>query len=258
MSNDLKTEAVQKDTLDRQKFEATWNACVAEFPDAKAANVEMGSPAWQTFMLDAQAAHIIRLKIQIAVLENFYLQLPKDAVSPIDCKRCEGHGVYDGKDEQGNGYEFECGDCEGTGRIKGVEPLTFAYRNYRGEVAERRVIPKAIWHGSTQYHTEPQWLMTALDLDKQSDRDFAMRDMQPSGATSRPDKWLIWSNEHRAWWGPDSSGYRGIISHAGRYSFEEASAICKDGGRQRAWSESKGPFEVMVPAPECLAPKGGA
>lgn len=56
-------------------------------------------------------------------------------------------------------------------------PLTFTYRNYRGEVAERTAIPKRLWWGSTEWHPEPQWFVTAFDLEKQAARDFAWKDM---------------------------------------------------------------------------------
>lgn len=60
------------------------------------------------------------------------------------------------------------------------QPLRFTYRNWRGEVAERRVEPRFIWFGATEYHPEPQWLLNAYDLDRPGyqERDFAMRDME--------------------------------------------------------------------------------
>ncbi len=42
------------------------------------------------------------------------------------------------------------------------------------------------------------------------------------------DYWLIWSNEHGAWWRPDSCGYTTIESEAGRYTLKEAQEICRD------------------------------
>jgi hypothetical protein len=39
-------------------------------------------------------------------------------------------------------------------------------------------------------------------------------------------EYLIWSNEHRAWWGPGERGYVRKISAAGRYSREHAIGIC--------------------------------
>ena len=34
--------------------------------------------------------------------------------------------------------------------------------------------------------------------------------------------WLIWSDHHKAWWGPNSSGYRNHVADAGRYTQAEA------------------------------------
>jgi len=62
-----------------------------------------------------------------------------------------------------------------------AEPLTFVYRNWRGIVAERRVIPQGVRWGSTEWHPEPQWLLLALDADKGEAREFAMRDILSFG-----------------------------------------------------------------------------
>jgi len=40
------------------------------------------------------------------------------------------------------------------------------------------------------------------------------------------DTYLIWSNEHMAWWRPNKCGYTTSIIAAGHYSKEEAIAIC--------------------------------
>lgn len=41
--------------------------------------------------------------------------------------------------------------------------------------------------------------------------------------------YLIWSNEHRAWWGPDECGYVRRLGDAGRYSRADALIICRTG-----------------------------
>ena len=51
------------------------------------------------------------------------------------------------------------------------------YKNYRGEVSQRRLGVEHIWFGTSEWHTEPQWFLHALDIDKHEFRDFAMRDM---------------------------------------------------------------------------------
>jgi hypothetical protein len=39
---------------------------------------------------------------------------------------------------------------------------------------------------------------------------------------------VIWSFEHRAWWGPGGSGYVADLSNAGRYTASEAGSIVTD------------------------------
>lgn len=47
--------------------------------------------------------------------------------------------------------------------------------------------------------------------------------------------YLVWSNEHRAWWRPNRMGYTNSTKAAGRYSRQEALEISRwgrDGWRQ--------------------------
>lgn len=44
----------------------------------------------------------------------------------------------------------------------------------------------------------------------------------------KTDRYLIWSHEHNAWWGPNQSGYTTDVEQAGRYSFDEAAEITMD------------------------------
>jgi predicted DNA-binding transcriptional regulator YafY len=55
--------------------------------------------------------------------------------------------------------------------------IRFIYKNWRCETTERHVLPIEIWFGSTDFHTTPQWLMKAIDQDKQEERDFAIEDI---------------------------------------------------------------------------------
>lgn len=41
------------------------------------------------------------------------------------------------------------------------------------------------------------------------------------------DLYLIWSNEHRAWWRPRGRGYTMQLEKAGRYSREDAIKHCR-------------------------------
>lgn len=38
-------------------------------------------------------------------------------------------------------------------------------------------------------------------------------------------KYLIWSEEHGAWWRPNNHGYTQSMKQAGRYTYEQARAI---------------------------------
>lgn len=40
--------------------------------------------------------------------------------------------------------------------------------------------------------------------------------------------YLVWSNEHRRWWGPGRRGYVNELSRAGRYNYRQAIEICRD------------------------------
>lgn len=65
-----------------------------------------------------------------------------------------------------------------------------------------------------------------------------------------PAKWLIWSNEHRAWWRAGGHGYTTKRSQAGVYSMEEAIDICLP-SRFRGAEPSDDIFtppETMIPA----------
>lgn len=44
-------------------------------------------------------------------------------------------------------------------------------------------------------------------------------------------KFLIWSNEHGAWWRPNSCGYTKDQSDAGQYDLQEATDICLSANR---------------------------
>jgi hypothetical protein len=72
-------------------------------------------------------------------------------------------------------------------------------------------------------------------------------------AQEAPPAYLIWSNEHRAWWRHDHCGYTSDINDAGWYKREEAIRICalsRDG-----WRNGFVPPEVpilLADATECL------
>jgi len=65
-------------------------------------------------------------------------------------------------------------------KIESLE-LKVVYKNYRGEIGKRRVIPISVYFGSNEYHKEEQWLMKVFDLDKNDYRDYALKDIMKWG-----------------------------------------------------------------------------
>lgn len=51
------------------------------------------------------------------------------------------------------------------------------YTNYRGERSLRRVLPLGIFWGANEWHPEEQWLLSAMDLEKNAARIFAVKDI---------------------------------------------------------------------------------
>jgi predicted DNA-binding transcriptional regulator YafY len=58
-----------------------------------------------------------------------------------------------------------------------MKEVVIDYTNWRGHRAERRIRPLDLRFGSSQWHLTDQWLLHALDVDKDEIREFAMRDI---------------------------------------------------------------------------------
>lgn len=56
--------------------------------------------------------------------------------------------------------------------------VSILYKNGKGEVAWRRIIPLSISFESSQWRPVPQWIMRAFDRDKEAERSFAIVDIQ--------------------------------------------------------------------------------
>lgn len=66
------------------------------------------------------------------------------------------------------------------------EPVTFRcdYRNWRGEVATRRLVALEFWYGSTEWHPEPGLMLKAIDRNKGLCRDFRVADFDLTTLTA--------------------------------------------------------------------------
>lgn len=52
--------------------------------------------------------------------------------------------------------------------------VTATYVNWRGETQTRRFVPLELFWGASEWHPEPQHLLKAYDLDRRTERTFAM------------------------------------------------------------------------------------
>lgn len=75
--------------------------------------------------------------------------------------------------------------AEDLAAVSNGQDVEIDYTNYRGERTIRHILPLAWRFGHTEYHTEDQWLLRALDLDKQALRDYAVADIHRWGKKLR-------------------------------------------------------------------------
>ena len=59
--------------------------------------------------------------------------------------------------------------------------IKILYKNWKGEIAIRNIIPISIEYKSTEWHKEEQWILEAFDIDKNANRGFAMKDIKEWG-----------------------------------------------------------------------------
>ena len=57
------------------------------------------------------------------------------------------------------------------------ERVWIDYTNYKLERSIREIIPSRIEFANSEWHPDSQWLLTAYDVGKGADREFALRDI---------------------------------------------------------------------------------
>lgn len=90
-------------------------------------------------------------------------------------------------------------------------------------------------------------LTTDLSNQKLGSRTRAVSLLRRLAAKPAEDDgpYLVWSNQHRAWWRPNSAGYTDDVKRAGRYSRAEAMSISFHG--RDGWDSPKGvPDELAI------------
>ena len=56
--------------------------------------------------------------------------------------------------------------------------IIILYTNWKGETKYRNIIPISIEFKSTEWHKEQQWILNAIDIDKNAKRSFAIKDIK--------------------------------------------------------------------------------
>jgi hypothetical protein len=73
---------------------------------------------------------------------------------------------------------------------------------------------------------------------------FASPQRETEGREITEARYLVWSNEHHAWWRANSAGYARSILEAGVYSRDEALAIARTA--RDGWDVNRAPDEIAV------------
>lgn len=130
--------------------------------------------------------------------------------TPADLIQARAHWVEEGDPvcKHGKPLHQDCFACdEKPSQDAGGVPtpadayahrVTLPYTNWRGEHAIRTLSPLRLFWGSNEWHSEPQWLIEAWDLDIRAIRFFALSGFgivpqRPDEVTfqARVDPWLI-------------------------------------------------------------------
>ena len=126
-------------------------------------------------------------------------------------------------------------------------------------VRERSREPGDAWHQAEQaLSSQSLSLSEALErcagwavsfAKKCAEHQEALREIERlkglvAGIRETDATYVIWSNEHRAWWGPDRRGYCSRLADAGRYDRESALGVCIGARGGRRYNDN--PSEVMV------------
>lgn len=88
-----------------------------------------------------------------------------------------GWSLFPGMGVSDNWFEGWMPITRAAATAQEAQPILMIYRNWRGEVAQRRIRPAGLpYWGTTKWHPEPGWLLPAIDAEKGEYRDFAMKD----------------------------------------------------------------------------------
>lgn len=133
----------------------------------------------------------------------------------------------------------------------------------RAEVAEVEALAQRMYAARPCriWIPEPRpmrWDEVSPDVHKQFRTDaatvIAALSAGSGGGSGGAPRYVVWSNEHAAWWGPDECGYRSDLSHAGRYTREHALKLaCARDGLSWRGHRLGNPPEIAIREDDALA-----
>lgn len=96
------------------------------------------------------------------------------------------------------------------------EEVRIHYTNWRGETSWRRIIPRKLYHGTSEFHEGEKYLLDAFDVEKRVMRTFLMEDIFPWVDEVTYQKSLKQAREEEDRklrdWGVDPVTYRSNVS----------------------------------------------
>lgn len=74
-----------------------------------------------------------------------------------------------------------------------MQVVEIDYTNWRGERSIRKIVPMRIAWENSEWHPETQWILEAIDIEKQENRSFAFASIHswtpaPQLISSRPER----------------------------------------------------------------------
>ena len=129
------------------------------------------------------------------------------------------------------------------GLVRTVPHLVEQIEKLLTELGRRQAVVDAAEHALTSHRIDTGSWVNTERIQGDALQRLAEAVEALGGGVPTEQQYLIWSEHHKAWWGPNRSGYRNHIADAGRYTLNDAN---QELGRGCYCCLTP---EVVVPAP---------
>ena len=110
-----------------------------------------------------------------------YRDVPVAPVLPCPVRGCPGSDPGAAAGPGGGEKDSWSPNPESPPKIHSQEEkkkVTILYTNWKGDTNYRNIIPMSVEFKATQWHPEEQWILNAMDVDKNAQRAFAIKDIK--------------------------------------------------------------------------------